>query len=91
MTEKKLKIHGRVQGVFFRSQTRNKAEELGLKGWVRNEPDGTVTVLIQGEKDQVEKLINWCRQGPDSADVNNIEITTNPSPSKSFKNFIIKY
>ena len=69
-----LKIKGRVQGVFYRVSTRKKARELGLRGWVRNEVDGGVGVLACGPKDKIELLIEWCRQGPPSARVDDIQI-----------------
>ena len=52
-----LKIYGRVQGVFFRDSSRRKAKELGLSGWVRNEPDGTVQIVAEGEEKSLKKLI----------------------------------
>ncbi|MFQ5837228.1 MAG: acylphosphatase [Thermoplasmata archaeon] len=52
---------GRVQGVFFRDNTRRKAEELGVVGWVRNLRDGSVEAVLEGSKDRVEELVDWCR------------------------------
>ena len=52
-------IEGRVQGVFFRAYTRDEAAKLGLSGWVRNRPDGSVEALIEGEKTAVEKMLQW--------------------------------
>jgi acylphosphatase len=69
-----LLISGQVQGVFFRANTRRKASELGLKGWVRNVPDGMVEVLAEGRKHSLDKLIEYCRKGPEGASVENIEI-----------------
>lgn len=69
-----LKIHGRVQGVFFRTETKNKAVELGLLGWVRNNSDNTVECLIEGDKDKLAKLIEWCKIGSDSAMVDKVEV-----------------
>ena len=68
-----LKISGKVQGVWFRDSTRRKARELGLSGYVRNEPDGSVRVEAEGDPDSLEALIEWCRQGPPKAEVENVE------------------
>ncbi|MFO7460803.1 MAG: acylphosphatase [Desulfatiglandales bacterium] len=65
----RLIIEGRVQGVWFRESTRKEAERLGVHGWVRNRPEGTVEVLIEGEEEKVRKLAAWCRHGPPSARV----------------------
>jgi acylphosphatase len=67
-------VHGRVQGVFFRATTRDKAIALGVKGWVKNCPDGCVEAVFEGEKDTVEKIVNWCKKGPEGAFVNHIDI-----------------
>ncbi|HNH76956.1 MAG TPA: acylphosphatase [Candidatus Obscuribacter sp.] len=69
----KLKIHGRVQGVFFRQSTREKARELGLSGWVKNMPDGTVEALAAGPESLVNELIAWCHKGPAYARVDKVE------------------
>jgi acylphosphatase len=70
----RLKIYGRVQGVFFRASTLDKAKELGLSGWVRNNPDGSVEVLAEGFKEGIEKLVEWSRAGPRHAVVNRVDI-----------------
>ena len=67
-------IEGRVQGVFFRASTRDEARARGLKGWVRNLPDGRVEALFEGEKPVVESMLAWCRKGPPYAYVDNVEI-----------------
>ena len=67
-------VSGLVQGVFFRSQTKRKAEELGVFGWVRNLADGRVEILAEGEKEKLEELINWAKKGPDSARVDDLKI-----------------
>lgn len=66
-------VHGRVQGVFFRATTRDKARSLGVKGWVKNCLDGGVEAVFEGEKDTVEKIVNWCKKGPEGAFVNHID------------------
>lgn len=70
-----LIIHGRVQGVWYRAETRSAAMRIGgLTGWVRNRSDGTVEALVEGERGDVEALIQWCRQGPPMARVTDIDI-----------------
>jgi acylphosphatase len=67
-------IRGRVQGVFFRVETRERARSLGLAGWVRNNPDGTVEAVFQGERDRVDSMLAWCRRGPAAAHVEDVEV-----------------
>ena len=67
-------VKGRVQGVFYRNNTRKKAQELGVKGIVRNEPDGTVYIEAEGEAKAVEALTEWCKQGPPKANVSDLSI-----------------
>jgi acylphosphatase len=69
MTRAELIIRGRVQGVFFRQSTRETALGLGLTGWTRNNPDGSVSVVFEGQKQRVDRAIAWCHQGPPSARV----------------------
>ena len=85
-----ISVYGRVQGVFFRSETQKKAEELGIFGWVRNLPDGKVEILAEGEEGKLEKLIKWAEEGPDSARVDNLEINRQKY-SGEFKDFKIRY
>ncbi|MFC1533009.1 acylphosphatase [Thermodesulfobacteriota bacterium] len=68
----RLIIEGRVQGVWFRDSTREKAAELGVNGWVKNRFDGTVEVLAEGSEEEVGKLIDWCHQGPPYAKVSRV-------------------
>jgi acylphosphatase len=70
----RLQIHGRVQGVFFRQSTRSEALELGVCGFVRNLPDGSVEACIGGERSAVEKLVDYCRKGPPRATVDHFEV-----------------
>jgi acylphosphatase len=65
---------GRVQGVFFRSETADLANRLGLVGWVRNLPDGRVEALFEGQKEDVEKAVDFCRRGPQGAHVRNLDV-----------------
>jgi acylphosphatase len=66
-------VEGVVQGVYYRYSTRQKAEELGVSGWVRNHLDGSVECLAEGARDKVEALIQWCRHGPPGARVDRIQ------------------
>ncbi len=68
-------VSGRVQGVFFRDSCRSQAQRLGVRGWVRNRSDGTVEVVAEGRRDDVDQLLNWCRQGPSRAQVTGIVVT----------------
>lgn len=74
MTCVRLKIRGRVQGVFFRQSTCQEAKLLKLSGWVKNNPDGSVEALVEGPDDDVKKLIDWCHQGPPSARVDSVDV-----------------
>ncbi len=83
-----LRIHGRVQGVFFRASTMDKAKELGLTGWVRNNPDGSVEVIAEGSRERVETLVAWSHEGPRHAVVNRVEIEWEPYADE-YKEFTI--
>ncbi len=67
-----VSITGRVQGVFYRQSTQDTANRLGLAGWVRNCPDGSVAAVFEGERVAVEAALAWCHQGPSAARVENI-------------------
>lgn len=69
----RLKIHGRVQGVFYRDWTIGHARELGLAGWVRNEADGTVAAHLEGADEAVEDMVARMHQGPPHARVERVE------------------
>ena len=66
-------VSGRVQGVFFRDSVRRLAEQHGLGGWVRNTWDGTVEAVFEGEPDAVDRLVEFCREGPPGAHVENVD------------------
>lgn len=68
----RARVEGRVQGVFFRASTRCMARGLGLSGWVRNLPDGSVEALFQGPAEAVERALDWCRTGPPDARVDKV-------------------
>ena len=67
-------VSGRVQGVLFRAETADVAERLGVNGWVRNLPDGRVEALFEGEKEDVEKTLEFCRRGPPGAYVRDLDV-----------------
>ena len=67
-------VSGRVQGVAFRDSARSQAEELGLNGWIRNTQDGRVEAVFEGEPDTVSEMIEWCKSGPSSADVDDVSV-----------------
>ena len=69
-----MRIYGRVQGVFFRSSTQGKATELGLTGFVQNEPDGTVYLEAEGKPEALKELETWAHRGPDRARVEKVEV-----------------
>lgn len=70
-----VRVSGRVQGVFFRSFTQNKAKELEIKGWVRNIPGGGVEAVLEGERQKVGELLSLMKAGPESAMVLGIELS----------------
>ncbi|MFH1818729.1 MAG: acylphosphatase [Pseudomonadota bacterium] len=69
-----LRIHGRVQGVWFRESMRIEAERLNVAGWVRNQADGSVEAVVQGSVEAVAALIEWARSGPPQARVDRVEV-----------------
>jgi acylphosphatase len=74
----RVRIRGRVQGVFFRAETRARAESLGLAGLVVNNPDGSVEAVFEGPADRVDSLVDWCRRGPSGARVDGLEVVDEP-------------
>ena len=83
-------VSGRVQGVFFRQNTLEKAKSLGLKGWVKNRGDGKVEAVFEGEKEKIEKILEWMRKGPPFARVDGLEIKWEDFKGE-FKDFEIRY
>lgn len=67
-------VSGRVQGVFFRQQTLNRAQSAGVAGWVRNAEDGRVEAAFEGDAAGVESLVEWCHRGPARAHVTEVEV-----------------
>ena len=83
-------VTGRVQGVFFRLETKRNANFYNVKGWIRNLPDGRVEAMFEGEKEDVEKLIAFCKRGPLGARITNLESTWE-TYTGTFERFKVKY
>ena len=83
-------VEGRVQGVFFRAYTRDEAIKLGLAGWVRNQPDGSVEALIEGENAAIEKMLQWFYEGSPHSLVKKVHFTEEP-PVGDNETFEIHY
>lgn len=83
-------VSGMVQGVFFRSEAQYEANRRKVTGWVRNLRDGRVEAVFEGEKDNVEKLIEFCREGPPGARVTKVEVWWEEYTGE-FNNFRIRY
>ena len=75
MIRRRVVVHGRVQGVFFRDSVRRLAWQHGVAGWVSNRWDGTVEAVFEGEADSVERLVAFCRRGPRGADVEHVDVS----------------
>ena len=85
-----LRIHGSVQGVFFRAKAQQKAFELELSGWIRNNSDGSVEVLAEGEGERLKSMVEWCRVGPPQAVVKHV-IEDWGAATGEFEEFTIEY
>lgn len=82
-----ITVSGKVQGVYFRQHTKEIAHDLGINGQVKNLRDGTVYIIATGTKEQLDKLIDWCKKGPPRAMVTGVQI--NELPLKHFEHFSI--
>jgi acylphosphatase len=80
-----IRVSGKVQGVFFRASTKEEADKLGIKGFVRNENNGDVYIEAEGEENPLLKFLKWCEHGPGRARVDNIQVEE--GPIKNFKHF----
>lgn len=83
-------VSGRVQGVFYRSNVRDKGTSLGIKGWVRNLHDGRVEAVFEGGRANVEEMVEWCRTGPPFARVDNVEVKWE-AYKEEFESFSVSY
>lgn len=86
----RIRVRGRVQGVAYRAATRHEARRLGLDGWVRNLPDGSVEAEAQGDPETVAALITWCHDGPSLARVTGVDVeelppATGPAAERGFE------
>jgi len=90
----KVRVHivvsGRVQGVFYRSETQEKAQQLGVSGWVKNLSEGRVEAVFEGERDKVEQMVEWAKKGPSGAIVNDLNVVWEEYQGE-FSNFEIRY
>ena len=85
----RLEIYGKVQGVFFRASTREKAREHGITGWVKNRRDGSVEAVCEGPDDAIDELIEWAHQGPTRARVDRVE-SVDEEPTGEFTDFKVR-
>ena len=83
-------ISGRVQGVWFRAYTKEEADRLGIKGWVRNLPDGRVEAVFEGEEEKVDEMIRWCHIGSPHSKVTGVEVIEEPYQGEFYR-FEIRY
>jgi len=83
-------ISGRVQGVFFRLETKKAASRYGVFGWVKNQRDGTVAAVFEGPRENVDSMLAWCKQGPPIAKVLDVDVTWE-SYKGEFNGFEIRY
>jgi acylphosphatase len=84
-----ITVKGKVQGVFFRKSTQEKAYELQISGYVQNERDGSVYIEAEGEKERIDEFIEWCKKGPKNAEVT--EIKTRKGNFQNYEDFEIAY
>ncbi len=87
-TAKSIRVFGRVQGVAFRYSTHRTASMMGIKGFVKNMPDGSVYIEAEGTPEQMAEFIDWCKKGPSLAHV--VDIQTNDTPIADFEKFTIR-
>jgi acylphosphatase len=85
-----IRVYGHVQGVFFRAHTRDWASRLGLQGYVRNMPDGSVEIVAEGSEDCIKELIEKVKLGPPAASVERVEVKWQ-EPSNAYIGFRIEY
>jgi len=83
-------VRGYVQGVGFRANCARRAEALGVTGWVRNQWDGSVEALFEGDAAAVDRLIDWCRVGPSRSDVTGVEVMDAPSTATPERRFRVQ-
>jgi len=89
-TTARIIVEGRVQGVWYRGSAREEATRLGIAGFARNLPDGTVEIVAEGEKERIERLIAWCHKGPPGARVSGVRVTWDVGEG-GFEGFSIRW
>lgn len=80
-----IKVRGKVQGVFFRASTKAVADQMGVKGLVKNEKDGSVYIEAEADVITLEMFIEWCNEGPEKAKVENVQVED--GEVKNYRNF----
>ncbi|MFW6072392.1 MAG: acylphosphatase [Thermoplasmatota archaeon] len=89
MIRKHAFFEGKVQGVFFRANTRDKARELDVKGWVKNLPDGRVEAVFEGPEEKIDQVIEWCKHNQPHARVDDVTVDVE-KPTGEFDKFFVK-
>ena len=84
-----VRVTGRVQGIWFRQSTKNTAEQYGVSGWCRNNPEGSVEAIFEGEESAVKSVVEWCKEGPKLARVDDLQIKWE-KPTGEFDRFFIR-
>lgn len=90
MKRVRVRVRGRVQGVFFRGDARARARSLGVAGWIRNLPDGTVEALFEGDDDRVDSMVEWCRRGPPGAHVEAVDVEDERGAQAEHDDFLVR-
>ncbi|MCD6367871.1 MAG: acylphosphatase [Candidatus Aenigmarchaeota archaeon] len=85
----RIYVHGKVQGVFYRHNTKKIADSLNIKGWVRNKEDGSVEILAEGPDVNLKKFIEWCKVGPPMARVERLDVIEEKNTTKKLSDFEI--
>jgi acylphosphatase len=83
-----IRVYGLVHGVFYRVSAQEKAQELGLTGCINNVVDGSVYIEAEGEEAQLKKMVEWCKKGPEKAQVTDVKVEENLI--QNFSNFVVK-
>ncbi len=78
-------VKGKVQGVFYRASTKAVADQLGVKGYVKNATNGNVEIAAEGDSISLEMFLDWCKEGPENAEVTSVE--SNDGELKNYRNF----
>lgn len=89
MTRVHLRVHGRVQGVWFRASAQREALALSLTGWVRNRRDGSVEAVVEGPSESVEAFVSWCQTGPPQAQVSSVD-AQHLAPAGGLQGFVVR-